>query len=361
MAKPELSLAEAEYARRALLASSLYAHNTAPRKELGGMSPYEAVYAAPIPFHPMRIYQDCFYPPNVPRSSPQAWKAVPLDRGLRVAKASPTVLDPPPYEELPRQDSTRTKHLQCYMLHRAGEEAVRPSLVHPAISSSSGLVPRAQWMIEAEPELSDKDADANWIAARSSFVPSKRIPSPPSPSSFTGENTLKVTAELMHPDKAKRTIINLAIDRHTLSDVTTALREYLTDVHAIIPDRVAGLGGETDFHEEGTLHVWSRSKRQKISMPALVAPRHQLPLDCVALLSVPAILQLEVAVEKHLRMPQFAMLQCHLGEKRLREWLELHPDSAPDTRPFDIEAISPEHISERSLSMSKGLVSCSCL
>jgi hypothetical protein len=203
---------------------------------------------------------------------------------------------------MPHRGCSRHWGIAPPVVPRAGEKAVRPSHVQPAISSSSGLVPRAQWMIEAGPELSDKDADANWITAtRSRSSSTNRVPSSPSPSSFTGGNTLKITAEVMHPD----TIVNLAID--TQSDVTTALREYLTDVHAIIPDRVVGLGGESDFHEEGTLHVWSCNKKQKISMPTLVAPRHQLPLDCIALLGVSAILKLEVAVEKHLRMPQFAM------------------------------------------------------
>jgi hypothetical protein len=126
-------------------------------------------------------------------------------------------------------------------------------------------------MIEAGPNLSDEEADAIWTAAaRSHLSPSNRSASPPTTSSFTGGNTLKVTAEVMHPAKATRTIVNIAID--TQSDVTTALREYLTDVHEIVPDLVSGLGGDSHFHEEGTLHVWSRSKKQKISMPALVAP-----------------------------------------------------------------------------------------
>jgi hypothetical protein len=42
----------------------------------------------------------------------------------------------------------------------------------------------------------------------------------------------------MHPDKATRTVVNIPID--TQSDVTTALREYLTDVHEIVPDLVSG-------------------------------------------------------------------------------------------------------------------------
>jgi hypothetical protein len=99
---------------------------------------------------------------------------------------------------------------------------------HPPWSSFV-LVPRAQWMIEAGPALSDEDADAIWTAAaRSHLGPSNRSASPPTTSSFTGGNTLKVTAEIVHPNKATRTIVNIAID--TQFDVTTALREYLTDV-----------------------------------------------------------------------------------------------------------------------------------
>jgi hypothetical protein len=46
-----------------------------------------------------------------------------------------------------------------------------------------------------------------------------------------------------------------------------------------------------------------------------------------------------VAIDRHLRLPQFSPLICHLGEKKLREWLVHHPDSSEDTAPFDIEAI----------------------
>jgi hypothetical protein len=131
--------------------------------------------------------------------------------------------------------------------------------------------------------------------------------------------------------------IQIAID--TQSDINTALKEHLTDVRDIIPDEVSGLGGSANFQEEGLLHIWSPSRQQTISFPALVAPRHQLPFGCVALLGVPAILELEIAVEQHLKLPQYAPLVCHLEEKKLREWLEHHPDAAPDTRPFDIKSI----------------------
>ncbi len=57
-----------------------------------------------------------------------------------------------------------------------------------------------------------------------------------------------------------------------------------------------------------------------------------------------------MAVDQHLALPQFSGLIRHLGEKRLREWLDHHPDSSIDTSPYDIEAIkinprlSPTHI-----------------
>ncbi len=146
----------------------------------------------------------------------------------------------------------------------------------------------------------------------------------------------------------------MAID--TQSDVTTALREYFTDVRDVIPDLVSGLGGEASFSEEGRLHVWSQGKRQKISIPALVAPRHQLPRDCVALLGVPAIAKLDIALEQHLKLPQFVPLICHLGEKKLREWLE-HPDSTPDTRPFEIDSIQIcDHLSDDEISKVKAVI-----
>jgi hypothetical protein len=97
------------------------------------------------------------------------------------------------------------------------------------LDASRTLVPRSQWMRDCEPRCSDEEADRIWAKATESLVGSSTLtPLPPSPSSFTGGNTLKVTAELAHPSKPSRTEAKVAID--TQSDVTTALREYLTDV-----------------------------------------------------------------------------------------------------------------------------------
>ncbi len=179
------------------------------------------------------------------------------------------------------------------------------------------LVPRPQWMKDAQPELSDEEADAIWRRGTKRLdAEGMHLTSHPDVSSFTGGNTVKVLAESDHPTLGPKRA-KLALD--TQSDVTTSLREYLVNVHPIQPDVVNGIGGSSIFTEEGTLLVRSESRDQLVSLPALVAPAHQLPASCVALLGVPALLELEVAVDKHLRLPQFSPLICHLGEKKLRE------------------------------------------
>jgi hypothetical protein len=111
------------------------------------------------------------------------------------------------------------------------------------------------------------------------------------------------------------------------------------DIHAIVPDIVEGCGGSANFTEEGTLYLYSHPEGNSVALPALVALPHQLPTGCIALLGVPALLSLEVVVEQHLKLPQFAPLQCHLGEKKLREWLEHHPTDSVDQSPFDLASI----------------------
>jgi hypothetical protein len=112
---------------------------------------------------------------------------------------------------------------------------------------------------------------------------------PFSPSSFTGGNTLKALAEVEHP-RTGTCEVKVALD--TQSDVM-CLREYLSDIRPIIPDVVSGCGGSTDFSEEGTLHIYSHAQQQCVALPALVTPRPQLSQDGIALLGVPALLELE--------------------------------------------------------------------
>jgi hypothetical protein len=130
-------------------------------------------------------------------------------------------------------------------------------------------------------------------------------------SSFTGGNTIKVLADIEHPFTGRQES-KLALD--TQSDVTTCLREFLSDIRPIVADVVSGCGGAANFDEEGILSVYSSSEGRLVPLPALVAAPYQLPLDCVALLGVPALLGLEVAVDQHLALPRFSPLVCHLGK-----------------------------------------------
>jgi hypothetical protein len=233
-------------------------------------------------------------------------------------------------------------HLKTDLARNERERLLaRSSLLREESSStqySSTLVPRPQWIRDSQPDLSGSER---------LFGEARHLSSTPDVSSFTGGNTLKVTVEIHHSAKGEPVRAKVALD--TQSDVTTCLRQYLMDVHPIQPDEVSGVGGSSIFSEEGTLYVFSEPKGQRVAIPALVAPPHQLPSECVALLGVPALLQLEVALDQHLRLPRFSPLICHLGEKKLREWLVHHPDSSIDTAPFDLNAIqiNPELTSDQ--------------
>ena len=200
-------------------------------------------------------------------------------------------------------------------------------------SASQPLMPRAQWMMDTPPYATTENADRTWRQGTRTLFGD--LP-PLSPSSFTGGNTLKVTARIQHPETGP-VESNIALD--TQSDVTTCLREYLSDVRPIRPDTVSGCGGSTNFTEEGRLQIYSDAQLQMVSVPALVASAHQLPTGCSALLGVPALMDIDIAVDQHLKLPQFSPLICHLGEKRLREWLIHHPNAKPDTSPFDLSQI----------------------
>jgi hypothetical protein len=90
------------------------------------------------------------------------------------------------------------------------------------------------------------------------------------------------------------------------------------------------------FQEEGLLDIFANGNLTRI--PALVAAPSQLPFGTQASLGVPAILDLGVILDEQ-KLTQGAPLICHLGEKTLRAWWELHKGESVDTRPFDIKSI----------------------
>ncbi len=98
-----------------------------------------------------------------------------------------------------------------------------------------------------------------------------------------------------------------------------ALRTLLQDVRAISDGDVSNCGDKTVFFEEGILNVYAGG--EIVSVPALAASVSQLPSGCDALLGVPGLDLLGVRLDAH-RGAQRLPLECHIGERTLRTWLD---------------------------------------
>ena len=158
--------------------------------------------------------------------------------------------------------------------------------------------------------------------------------SPSSSSSFTGGRALRARIHILPDGHPEPFDITAGID--TLSDVSLAPRDLLSDVHPISPDSVRGSGHTATFSEEGLLDIMYGGRLTRI--PALVASEQQLPALCQVLLGVPAISDLGVALDDQLKQ-QDQPLICHLGEKSLRTWWDANAGQSVDTKPFDIASI----------------------
>ncbi len=301
----------------------LFAHNATPQRKLGGKSPHGLVYGRTDPMH---IHLDQTRRVSTTARTHSSKSRSPLKRRLKLftARWSPSSTGQPSKQSrrqaarfaleavnvFPSPDSSlgfrprrepygkhsvtipdllsqarslaSSQALSAFPARRCFAIRIVPNDRDEEGSSSveppsSALVPRQAWMRETPPFVTDEEADRVWDAGTTRlFGPRSFL----EPSSFTGGNTLKATAELQRPSNGKHES-RVAID--TQSDVTTCLREFLVDIHAIVPDIVEGCGGAANFTEEGTLYVYSHTERNSIALPALVALPHQLPSDCVAL------------------------------------------------------------------------------
>jgi hypothetical protein len=113
------------------------------------------------------------------------------------------------------------------------DSSYRPPLgrVTPSSSANSSpetiLVPRPQWIRDAQPELSDDEADAAWRQGNKKlYGEGIHLTSHPDVSSFTGGNNLNVMAGVFHSSSGLQ---QAKIALHTQSDVTTCLRGYTSD------------------------------------------------------------------------------------------------------------------------------------
>jgi hypothetical protein len=150
-------------------------------------------------------------------------------------------------------------------------------------------------------------------------------------SSFTGGEALRAIVMVVPDGHSVPISVVMGVD--TLSDVTMALRSLLSNVHPVVPDDVRTSAGSSVFMEEGTLDIQVDGEIQRV--PALVADQLQLPLNCSALLGVPAIKDLGIHIDEQLK-EQNSPLICHLGEKSLRRWWDHHAGESIESKPFDI-------------------------
>jgi hypothetical protein len=156
----------------------------------------------------------------------------------------------------------------------------------------------------------------------------------PRPASFVAGRALRAKVELLQEGEAQSISVQGCLDSG--SDVNLASRHLLHDVHRIIREDVSNCGDVTAFAEEGTL--WVMATGSAVSIPALVAAKAQLPFSCDVLLGVPGMDDLGVKLDMH-RGKTSRALECHVGEKTLRAWLEVNGAQDVSKVSFDITEI----------------------
>jgi hypothetical protein len=126
---------------------------------------------------------------------------------------------------------------RCFMMQLVRGEMAKAQARRDKQESSSEpphlpLHTRPQWMRDEQPFVSEDEADRDWQeGTRLLFGPAI----PPGPSSFTGGNTIKATVEV-HPPTHGISQQRVALD--TQSDVTTCLREHLSEVRRTLSWRI---------------------------------------------------------------------------------------------------------------------------
>jgi hypothetical protein len=154
-------------------------------------------------------------------------------------------------------------------------------------------------------------------------------PLKPRPASFVACRALRATVHVLQEGESKPIRVQACLDSG--ADVNLASRYLLHDVHPIVREDISNCGDSTEFTEEGTLWVVASGSAKGI--PALVATKAQLPHACDVLLGVPGVDDLGVKLDSHRGKARRA-LECHVGEKALRAWLE-----ANDWIPGGVEGV----------------------
>ena len=166
-------------------------------------------------------------------------------------------------------------------------------------------------------------------------------------SSFVGGQSLRALVEVRHEGCPDESQVLACLDSG--SDVNMALRTLLHNVHLISDVDVSNCGHGTAFLEEGTLLVAVQG--ELVSVPALAADEDQLPSQCGILLGVPGLNSLGVLLDAH-RETQRLPLECFVGEKTLRSWLNANEGRTVSSVPSSIDEVDinpdlPANVRER--------------
>jgi hypothetical protein len=159
------------------------------------------------------------------------------------------------------------------------------------------------------------------------------------PSSFIAGRAMRATVQVLQEGEATSHDYLCCLD--SASDVNLASRHLLHGVRRIEQEAISNCRDETEFVEEGILCLLvSGSVR---GVPALVASEAQLPFACDVLLGVPGVDDLDIRLDDH-RAKKPKRLECHVGEKTLRAWLDVNGSNEVAKVSFNIEkvAINPD-------------------
>ena len=122
----------------------------------------------------------------------------------------------------------------------------------------------------------------------------------------------------------------------TGSDVNIAVRYLLHDVRRVDVVPIRTSSKEARFKEEGTLFLLVAGTVKGV--PALVATPAQLPDQCEVLLGVPGVDDLGVQLDDH-RGTKIRRLECFVGERTLRTWLDANGTKEVAKISFDINEV----------------------
>jgi hypothetical protein len=165
-------------------------------------------------------------------------------------------------------------------------------------------------------------------------------------SSFVGDKALRAWIDILDGSSED---LQVFCGLDSGADVNLAFRPLLHDVRPIGKGEVFNCGQSTSFVEEGTLLV--SIKGEIIGVPALAATKAQLPHHCHVLLGVPGLDSLGVVLDAH-RESKHLPLECFVGERTLRTWLETNGGKTVTSVPSSIAEVQinpdlPAELQER--------------